>query len=84
MTVRRLFAEMDVDEFIYWQTFYHLEPWGFDIENWRSGMIASTVANANRPPRQAPYKIAQFIPKREKPQTPEEMLAALKARWGGG
>lgn len=83
-TVQQLVSELSVDEFMEWIAFYRLEPWGFDIDNWRSANVASTVANANRPPRQPAYKLEQFLPQREKPQTAQDMLAKLKATWSGG
>ena len=83
-TVQQLLQELSVEEFIEWQAFFSLEPWGFEIENWRAAMIGSTVANANRPPKQPAYKLAQFLPKREQPQTAHDMLATLKAAWGRG
>lgn len=83
-TVAQLQTELTKQEFIEWQAFYQLEPWGFDIENWRAANIASTVANVNRPPKKPAYKLEQFMPKRAEPQTAHDMLARLKAVWGGG
>jgi hypothetical protein len=30
-----------------WMEFYRLNPWGNEIEDFRSGIIASTIANVN-------------------------------------
>lgn len=82
-TVAELQDRMGSAEFADWCAFWRLEPWGFEIDNWRSAMIASTVANSNRPPKAKPYKIADFMPKQARPQTPEEMIAILVRQFGG-
>jgi hypothetical protein len=33
-------------EFTQWISYAALEPFGFEIENWRAGMIASAIINA--------------------------------------
>jgi hypothetical protein len=35
----------DPDEFVEWIAFYQLEPWGSVVEDQRTGIIASCVAN---------------------------------------
>ena len=50
MTVGRLHHELDtygggVEELVEWMGYSKLEPFGFEVENFRSGVIAATVAN---------------------------------------
>jgi len=64
--------------------FYQLEPWGCEIEDWRAGMIAATIANVNRDPKKQrkPYEPQDFMPKRgadtTEEQSVEEMERVLK------
>lgn len=56
---------MSSREFAEWMAFYVLEPWGWDMENWRSGLVASTFANAYRNPKKhkKPFDVEDFMPK---------------------
>lgn len=75
-------------EFAEYWVHFTLEPWGNEREDLRSGIVASTVANANRDPkkRPKPYTPDQFMPKLAGPEpdddelTDEEAAAAHAAR----
>jgi hypothetical protein len=42
---------------------YEQDPWGEARNDWRSAMIASTVANRHRNPKREPlYKPGDFVP----------------------
>jgi len=60
-------------EFTEWFAFYTLEPWGYEVENWRSGLVAAMVANTARDPKKhrKPYQPEDFMPNMEpkRPQT---------------
>lgn len=65
-----------------------MEPWGTDIDDWRAGIVAATIANVNRDEkkRRKPYTPQDFIPEWDrqpetKTQTPEEQAHAL-GLWG--
>lgn len=47
----------------YWAMF-QLEPWGLEREDYRAGIVASTVANANRDRKKhpRPYRPEDFVP----------------------
>jgi hypothetical protein len=69
-----------------WMVFYNMEPWGAEVEDWRTGMVASVIANVNRDPkkRKEPYNPDDFIPKRVQeiePQTPDEQ-SRIMGMWG--
>ena len=57
---------------------------GTEVEDWRAGLIASTIANANRDPkkRRKPYAPADFMPERgpikNKEQSWEEQAQLLE------
>ena len=55
---------MSSSEFAEWLAYYTVEPWGFEIENWRSALITSMVANTARDPKKhrKPYQPSDFIP----------------------
>lgn len=44
-TVAELQARMSSEEFTDWVAYAAVEPFGFEVENFRAGAIASTVAN---------------------------------------
>jgi hypothetical protein len=85
MPVERLLAEMPADEFIEWCAFYDLEPWGFQADAWRSGVVAATVANySGRTRTRADAKPRDFMPKRkgerrQKVQSPGEIQRVLES-----
>lgn len=45
MTVRDMLTRMDAKEMTDWIAFWNMEPWGDERSDFRSGVIASTVAN---------------------------------------
>jgi len=46
-----------------------LEPWGFEADNWRAGLITSMVANTVRDPkkRRKPFLPSDFMPEEDGP-----------------
>ena len=65
---------MSSRELTEWMAFFSLEPWGTEVEDWRAGLIAATIANANRDPkkRRKLYEPQDFMPRYEKPQVEEQ------------
>ena len=98
MTVRELLERIDSRELTEWAVFFSLEPWGAEVEDWRFGMLASVIANANRDPkrRRKPYEPSDFMPRRavqaeveeqsveEQAQIMEAWARILEATHGGG
>ena len=87
MTVRELLNRIDSKELTEWAVFFNLEPWGAEVEDWRSGLIASTIANVNRDPKKQrkPFTPGDFMPKRDKEETPiqpPEEQAKTLGLWG--
>jgi flagellar basal body rod protein FlgC len=54
--------------------FYQLEPFGEERDDLRSGIVASTIANANRNPkkRRRPFRPKEFMPVTQKTQRREQ------------
>lgn len=78
-----------------WSHYDQLEPFGEQRADLRTGIIASTIANANRTKKTKPFKPSDFMPKFDevkaptKPRTAEqfrrefdEFKAAVKATAG--
>ncbi|MGE5585721.1 MAG: hypothetical protein ACM309_09385 [Bacillota bacterium] len=97
MTVGELLRRTSSRELSEWIAFFSLEPWGTEVEDWRAGLIAATIANANRDPkkRRKPYEPQDFMPRRDAPareeQSWEEQAKVLEmwgrvfeAKFGGG
>lgn len=40
-----LVDKMPYEEFLYWQAFYHVTPFGEEIDDLRTGIICSTIHN---------------------------------------
>lgn len=76
MTVKELLARIDSREISEWIAFFGLEPWGTETEDWRAGMIASTIANVNRDTKKQkkPFQPDDFMPQREKPDHEEQNI----------
>lgn len=83
MTVGELSQKMTSDELTEWMAFFQLEPWGTEVEDIRSAIIATVIANANRDPKkQRAFKIEDFMPKWGRSggetQTVEEQMRVLE------
>ena len=66
MTVRELLQRMGSDELSEWMAFYQLEPFGDYRADYRSGVVASTFANAHRAKDASPFRPEDFMPFLEK------------------
>lgn len=64
-TVGQLSEEISDKELHEWMAFYRLEPFGDERADLRAGIIASTVANANRGKRGPVRKPTDFMPFRD-------------------
>lgn len=81
--MEELQRRMSSAEFTQWGSYYALEPWGWDAQNWRMGVVASTVANYSGNIKK-PVKPSDFIPRAPKKLTPEQTLKLLKDRMNNG
>lgn len=88
MTVRQVLAEMDSRELSEWAAYDLVEPFGPWREDLRSGIVASTVANALRGKNGRSYQPTDFVPKfgdngdGGERMTVEETIAAFAAAFG--
>ena len=62
-TVSQLLKSLSSKELTEWMIYYELEPFGEDREDFRMGVVASTIANVNRSKNSKVYKPQDFIPK---------------------
>jgi len=89
--VRELQCRMSSREFAEWAAFYRLEPFGEARGDLRAGIVAATMANTVRDPKQRsrPFTPQEFMPLVESEDTettekdPEELWARLKG-WAIG
>ena len=82
MPVREMLARMGSDEFSEWLAFYQLEPFGDYRADYRSGVVASTFANAHRVKDASPFRPEDFMPVMEKQVTTHDVslnVARFKA-----
>jgi len=66
MTVRDLLSRIDSRELSEWQAFFSIEPMPEQRSDYRSGVIASVIANTNRGKNTKPFEPKDFIPDYEK------------------
>ena len=71
-----MLAEIVQLQFAEWMAYSTLEPWGEERDDLRMGIVASTIANANRGKNQKPYKPQDFMPSFE-PETEEQAAERL-------
>ena len=93
MSVKHCQQVVDSAEFLEWQAYALLEPFGEERGDLRAGIVASTIANVNRGRSTKPYRprdfMPQFRPRRREPeriQTVEEqqhILGMLALASGG-
>jgi hypothetical protein len=67
-TVDQLLSEISSEELSEWMAYYQLEPFGDERADWRSGMMAATMANLQRSKNRAPYKPEDFMPQYDRPE----------------
>jgi hypothetical protein len=74
-----MLSEITSRQFAEWMAYAQLEPFGEERDDLRMGIVASTIANANRGKGQKAYKPTDFIPDFE-PETEEQAQARLMAK----
>lgn len=74
-TVGDLSEEISDAELQEWMVFYRLEPFGEERADLRAGIVAATIANANRGKRRQAFKPTDFMPYAK--------LKAERQRWKG-
>ena len=80
MTIQQLLDNMDSQELSAWIAYDSIQPLGELMDDFRTGMVCSVVANANNGKRGKALSPADFMPyykKKKKNQTPEEMMSVL-------
>ena len=68
LPVREMLTSMGSDELTEWMAYYQLEPFGDYRADYRSGVVASTFANAHRAKDAGPFKPEDFMPFLDKPK----------------
>lgn len=93
MPVREMLQRIDSRELTEWMAYYELEPFGAMRGDLHAGIIASTIANTHRDPKQRkqPFEPGDFMPdfagdRRPQPQSWQQqlqMVEALNRAFGG-
>jgi hypothetical protein len=66
-TVEELQERMSSAEFTQWKAYQNLEPFGYEMENFRMGVVASTMVNvAPRKKGTKPLQPSDFYPAKKK------------------
>lgn len=74
-------ARISSQEFVEWQAYARLDPFGSERGDVQAAVVAQTVANANRGPKTPAYKLEDFVLKFDQPDalSPEDLRAKVKA-----
>lgn len=81
LDVDTMLAEMSAGQWWEWIAYSHVDPFGEERGDLRAGIIAATIANANRNPkkRPRPFTPADFMPKvNQRPQKVQSWQEQLK------
>ena len=81
-----MLSEITSMQFAEWLAYSTLEPWGEERDDLRMGIVASTIANANRGKNTKAYSPQDFMPQFEpEPEDVaiERMIAKARAALGG-
>lgn len=84
MTVEELLARTTSRELSEWMAYFSLDPFGEERADLRAGIVASTIANAQRDPKQRrqPYKPEDFMPdfenRESEDKSPQEIYAMMR------
>ena len=73
---------LDSRQITEWMAFYQVEGFGEEAAQYRTGIVASVIANVFRRKGRRAYSPIDFMPKPKlppKPQTQEEMRVSLEA-----
>lgn len=67
-------------EFVQWQAYYRLEPFGEERADLRNAIVACVIANAHRGKGRS-FRVRDFMPTfdRRPQQTPQEMETVFRA-----
>lgn len=78
--VRRMLSEISADDLMEWVAYNEIEPFGEARADLRAGIVASTIANVNRPKNSRALRPGDFMPDftPREPQTTESMVQVLK------
>jgi hypothetical protein len=78
-TVEELLETVSYTELTEWMAYYAIEPFGYDMENYRMGVIASTVMNANRSKNSDKvWSAKDFMPTETEVQSPDKQELAVR------
>lgn len=76
---------MPMEEYLGWQEFYNIEPWGLPIQDAMQANIISVMANLERNPKERPdpYLIKDFLlyPAPSKPIVEATVEGKTAAQW---
>ncbi|NBT83020.1 MAG: DUF4035 domain-containing protein [Betaproteobacteria bacterium] len=81
MPVRELLARVGSDELTEWMAFYQLEPFGEMRADLRSGVVASTFANAHRTKDARAFTPEDFMPYIERTTPKDDTPWLISGPW---
>ena len=86
--MKELLGEIESRELSEWMAFDLVEPIGGRRGDIHAGVVASTIANVNRPKERRPYTVADFVPEyggrnqQDAGVDPDDLAMQHLAMWG--
>ena len=83
--VDEMLQGLSAQQFAEWRAFYALEPWGYHEERGRMSTLAATIANyaGKVLPKGRVVEPKDFMPAEARPSRASEVVAKVKAFFGG-
>lgn len=84
MTVKQLKDTLTSREYEQWIAFYEVEPFGFDMQNARAGMVAATMANIwKNEKNKKTYSWYDFFPQSKPRKSWKDLINIFKKHGNG-
>ncbi len=78
MVRREMLEQMDANEFAEWKAYYRIYPWGWEIDNWRIGLLVSTIINTAGKTSKQNMQPKDFYPQTTTKQSDAQMKAVAR------
>lgn len=75
------YLPLSAEEFLDWEAYAAIEPWGYDMDNIRTASLQTTVANFSGNTKRK-LKVDDFLPKRQ--QSKESVEETVKRMFNFG
>lgn len=83
MTVAELLSKADSQELTEWMAYAAIEPFGSNMDHYMIASLMALTANLQTGKKGKKFEPSDFLPRKKKPQSWEDMKAAMQQAFGG-